>query len=84
MSVESTASPRGRILLVFPQARANYGSGDLKREDVKVDDLGAVYPPLGPLYVAAATLPPPAHNRVYHQSTLRVHTELIKCASQRR
>ena len=54
MSVESTASPRGRILLVFPQARANYGSGDLKREDVKVDDLGAVYPPLGPLYVAAA------------------------------
>jgi anaerobic magnesium-protoporphyrin IX monomethyl ester cyclase len=46
--------PRGRVLLVFPEARANYGSGDLKREDVKVDDLGAVYPPLGPLYVAAA------------------------------
>ena len=40
--------------MVFPQARANYGSGDLKREDVKVDELGAVYPPLGPLYVAAA------------------------------
>ncbi len=49
-------SPRGRMLLVFPEARANYGSGDLKREDIKVDELGAVYPPLGPLYVASALL----------------------------
>lgn len=48
------SSPRGRILLVFPEARANYGSGDLKRSDLKVERLGAIYPPLGPLYVAGA------------------------------
>jgi anaerobic magnesium-protoporphyrin IX monomethyl ester cyclase len=54
MNVQIPANPRGRVLIVFPEAHANYGSGDLKREDVKVDDLGAVYPPLGPLYVAAA------------------------------
>lgn len=42
-----------KILLAFPRARANYGSGDLKREDLKLSDASGISPPIGLLYVAS-------------------------------